>query len=105
MPKFPIDPDTGKPYVVGIITNGTGGSLVFGEAGSKATGYDETDKVAVPVQRVRGNFQYELDWKSLNFQLTPYPSMYGLLPRWYVEDPDGFEQTSFYFSGATMFGG
>lgn len=27
--KFPIDPDTGKPYVVGIITNGTGGEALF----------------------------------------------------------------------------
>lgn len=31
--------------------------------------------------------------------------MYGLLPRWYLDDPDAFEKTSFYLSGTTMYGG
>lgn len=53
--------------------------------------------------RVRGNYVYSAT--NSKKQIANVSGVFGLIPRWEVEDPDAFESTPFYLSGTKMYGG
>ncbi|MDD2917002.1 MAG: type II secretion system protein [Candidatus Gracilibacteria bacterium] len=105
----PLDPFTQKPYILGIYTGGNGGLVKYAQVGAvlenkkgdaplalveKTYAADQYAPALVPMQRITGNYNPG-DIYGIS----------GLIPRWALEDYEGFKKTDFYASGSKMYGG
>ena len=57
------------------------------------------------VVKTKGNYETNgLNYYDPKRSNTAVPGIWGLIPRWEIENPDAFEATPYYLSGTAMYG-
>lgn len=80
---------------MGLITDGTGGTLLLGQVGTRV----ESDIPGSPTVKTKGNYESNgLNYYDPQHSNTAVPGIWSLIPRWEIENPDSFEATPYYLS-------